>query len=55
MIHLAYGADNPAPLAYSKRGSSLLVDIDPMERYCENPKLNLNIAKGDCKCKKYKD
>ena len=55
MIHLAYGADKPAPLAYSKRGSSLLVDIDPMERYCENPKLNLNIAKGDCKCKKYKD
>ena len=55
MIHIAYGADKPAPLAYSKRGSSLLVDIDPMERYCENPKLNLNIAKGDCKCKKYKD
>ena len=53
MIHIAYGTDTPDPSAYSKRGSSLLVDIDPMERYCENPKLNLSIAKTDCKCKKY--
>ena len=53
MIHIAYGTDTPDPSAYSKRGSSLLVDIDPMERYCENPKLNLSIAKSDCKCKKY--
>ena len=53
LIHIAYGTDTPDPSAYSKRGSSLLVDIDPMERYCENPKLNLSIAKSDCKCKKY--
>ena len=52
MVHLAYGSDTPSPMAYSKRGSSLLVDIDPMERYCENPKLDLKISKGDCKCKK---
>ena len=54
MIHIAYGSDKPNPLAYSKRGSSLLVEINPMERYCENPILNLNIDKSDCKCKKYK-
>ena len=53
MVHLAYGSDTPSPMAYSKRGSSLLVDIDPMERYCENPKLDLKISKGDCKCKKF--
>ena len=53
IVHIAYGIDNPDPMAYSKRGSSLLTKIDPMERYCENPKLDLNIAKGDCKCKKY--
>ena len=52
LIHLAYGSDIPSPLAYSKRGSSLLMDIDPMERYCESPKLDLKIAKRDCKCKK---
>ena len=55
IVHIAYGSDEPSPLAYSKRGSSLLVDIDPMERYWENPKLNLNIAKSNCKCKKYKN
>ena len=53
LIHLAYG-DMKAENAYSKRGSSLLKDIDPMERYCENPKLDLNIAKMDCKCKRIK-
>ena len=52
LIHLAYG-DTNAENAYSKRGSSLLKDIDPMERYCENPKLDLNIAKMDCKCKRF--
>ena len=55
MIHLAYGTDKPNPIAYSKSGSSLLMDINPMERYCENPNFNLNIAKSDCKCRKYKD
>ena len=54
IVHLAYGTDKPHPFAYSTKGSSLLIDIDPMERYCENPKFNLNIAKSDCKCKKYK-
>jgi hypothetical protein len=54
IVHLAYGTDRPDGFAYSKKGSSLLIDIDPMERYCENPKFNLNIAKSDCKCKKYK-
>ena len=54
MIHITYGTDKPNPIAYSKRGSSLLININPMERYCENPKFNLNIAKGDCKCKKIK-
>ena len=53
IVHIAYGTDKPDPIAYSKRGSSLLTKIDPMERYCESPKLNLNIAKSDCKCKKY--
>ena len=53
IIHIAYGKDEPDPRAFSKRGSSLLTKIIPMERYCESPKLNLNIAKGDCKCKKY--
>ena len=52
LIHIAYGSDN-AKDAYSRRGSSLLKDIDPMERYCESPKLNLEISKVDCKCKKY--
>ena len=52
LIHLAYG-DTQEENKYSKRGSSLLKDIDPMERYCENPKLDLNIAKIDCKCKRY--
>ena len=55
IVHLAYGTDTPHPFAYSKKGSSLLIDIDPMERYCENPNFNLNIAKSDCKCKKYKN
>ena len=54
MIHIAYGNDNIDPKAYSKRGSSLLIEINPMERYCENPLYNLKIAKGDCKCKLYK-
>ena len=53
IIHIAYGKDEPDPRAFSKRGSSLMTTIIPMERYCESPKLNLNIAKGDCKCKKY--
>ncbi len=53
LIHLAYG-DQKVSKRYSTRGSSLLVDIDPMERYCENPKLDLNIAKMDCKCKRNK-
>ena len=54
LIHLACGDNECNPNVYSKRGSSLLLDIDPMERYCENPKLDLRIAKSDCKCKKYK-
>ena len=53
LVHLAYG-NKKVEGKYSKRGSSLLVDIDPMERYCESPKLDLNIAKTDCKCKRYK-
>ena len=55
MVDIAYGTDEPDPLAFSKRGNSLLIDIDPMDRYCESPKLNLSIAKSDCKCKIYKD
>ena len=54
LVHIAYGSDNNNSLAYSQKGSSLLIDINPMERYCENPKLNLSIAKSNCKCKKYK-
>jgi len=53
MVHIAYGNDEPSPFAFSQKGSSLLIDINPMERYCENPNFNLNIAKSDCKCKKY--
>ena len=54
LIHLACGDNECNPNAYSKRGSSLLLNIEPMERYCENPKLDLRIEKSDCKCKKYK-
>jgi hypothetical protein len=54
LIHLAYGTDEPAPNAYSKHGNSLLVELNKMERYCESPKLNLEISKSDCKCKLYK-
>jgi hypothetical protein len=54
MIHIAYGTDKPSPMAYSKSGSSLLKEINPMERYCENPNFRLNISKSDCKCRKYK-
>ena len=34
--------------------ASILSYINPMERYCENPALDLKIAKNDCKCKLYK-
>ena len=54
LIHLAYGTDNPDPLAYSKHGSSLLVKLNNEGRYCESPELNLKISKSDCKCKLYK-
>ena len=54
LIHLAYGTDKPDPHAYSKHGNSLLVELNKMERYCESPKLNLEISKSDCKCKLYK-
>ena len=54
MVHIAYGTDKPSPMAYSKKGSSLLKEINPMERYCENPNFSLNISKSDCKCRKYK-
>ena len=54
LIHLAYGTDKPDPKAYSTHGNSLLVELNKMERYCESPKLNLEISKSDCKCKLYK-
>ena len=54
MIHIAYGNDIAEPKAYSKRGSSLLIEINPMERFCENPVFDLKIAEGDCKCKLFK-
>ena len=54
LIHLAYGTDNPDPHAYSTHGNSLLVELNITERYCESPKLNLEISKSDCKCKLYK-
>ena len=54
MIQIAYGNDTVGPNCYSKRGSSLLSYINPMERYCENPAFNLKITKNDCKCKLYK-
>ena len=54
LIHLAYGTDTPAPHAYSTHGNSLLVVLNKTERYCESPKLNLEISKSDCKCKLYK-
>ena len=54
LIQIAYGSDNIDPKAYSKRGSSILSYINPMERYCENPDFNLKIAKSDCKCRLYK-
>ena len=54
LIHLAYGTDKPDPLAYSGHGSSLLVELNKNERYCESTELNLKISKSDCKCKLYK-
>ena len=54
LIHLAYGTDKPDPQAYSKHGSSLLVELNKEERYCESKVLNLKISKSDCKCKLYK-
>ena len=54
LVHIAYGdKDIPPDNAYSGRGGSLLNKIDPMDRYCENEKYDLRIAKSDCKCKKY--
>ena len=47
LIHLAYGTDTPDPLAYSKHGSSLLVELNKKERYCESKELNLKISKSD--------
>ena len=55
LIHIAYGTDKPDPMAFSTRGSSLLVDINPKERYCENPDLDYHISKSDCKCKRFKN
>ena len=54
LIHLAYGTDEPDPHAYSTHGNSLLVELNKTERYCESPKLNLEISKSDCKCRLYK-
>ena len=54
MVHIAFGYDKADNNSYSKKGSSLLSYIDPMERYCENPAFNLNIKGSFCKCKKYK-
>ena len=54
LIHLAYGTDKPDPQAYSKHGSSLLVELNKEERYCESKVLNLKISKSDCNCKLYK-
>ena len=55
LIHIAYGTDKPDHMAFSTRGSSLLLYINPKERYCENPDLDYQIAKSDCKCRRYKD
>ena len=54
LVHLAYGTDEPDPLAYSKHGNSLLIKLNNEQRYCESPELNLKISKSDCKCKLYK-
>jgi putative transcription antitermination factor YqgF len=45
LIHIAYGTDKPDHMAFSTRGSSLLLYINPKERYCENPDLDYQIAK----------
>ena len=52
LINIAFG--NEETKFYSKRGYSLLQELNPLERYCESPKLNLSIKKSDCKCVKYK-
>ena len=59
LIHLALNdnIDNKGDLfydvkeGYSRRGASLLNKINPLERYCENPKFDYKIAPSDCKCK----
>ena len=53
MVHIALGDDKVDNNSFSKRGSSILSYINPMERYCENPVFNLKIKEIYCKCKKY--
>ena len=55
LIQIAYGTDEHDPNIYATRGTSLLLDINPKERYCENPDLDLHLDKNDCKCRKYKN
>ena len=53
LVHIAFGYDKADDNSYSKKGSSILSYMNPMERYCENPEFDLKIPKMYCKCKKY--
>ena len=54
LINIAFGNNElNSKTLYSRRGNSLLQELNPFERFCESPKLNLSIKKSDCKCIKY--
>ena len=54
LVQLAYEYEKVDPNLNSKKGSSILSYINPMERYCENPEFDIKISPQYCRCKKYK-
>ena len=54
LVQLAFEYEKVDSNLYSKKGSSILSYINPMERYCENPEFDIKISPEYCKCKKYK-
>ena len=54
LIQLPFEYEKVDPNLFSKKGSSILSYINPMERYCENPDFDIKISPQFCRCKKYK-
>ena len=54
LVQLAFEYEKVDSNLYSKKGSSILSYINPMERYCENPEFDIKISPQYCRCKKYK-